>query len=224
MNRRRLVSFMRQRDWPSMIFELLVVALGVGLGIQASNWNAERTDRRRTEQMVKVLRQDLRDGIGVEEGAAAEVDAGLAAFDAAVARGERPAPYVFRIPGADNPPDAGWQATLQSGVAEYLDPNLLFDLGFFYSERQGIAARYSHYARFMEDEVLSKVNDPAQFYGADGRLKPEYAANMDRLRDWRFFIGVTIKTAKCLDGRFARPSERGPSCRPDYGHWPAPGP
>ena len=91
---------------------------------------------------------------------------------------------------------------------------------FFYSERQGISARYSHYARFMEDQVLPKLNHPAQFYGADGKLKPEYAANMDRLRDWRFFIGVTIKTAKCLDGRFARPAEPGPSCRPDYGHWP----
>ena len=138
MNRRRLVSFMRQRDWPSMIFELLVVALGVGLGIQASNWNSERTDRRRTEQMVKVLRQDLRDGIGVEEGAAAEVDAGLAAFDAAVARGERPAPYVFRIPGADNPPDAGWQATLQSGVAESSTPTCCSTLGSFIPNARGL--------------------------------------------------------------------------------------
>ena len=205
-----------------MIFELLVVAVGVGLGIQASNWNAERADRRRTDQMVKVLRQDLRDGIVVEQDAGAEVDAGLASFDAAIARGEKPAPYFFRIPGADNPPDTGWQTTLQSGVADLLDPSLLFDLGFFYSERQGISARYSHYARFVEDQVLPRLNDPSQFYGADGRLKPEYAANMDRLRDWRFFIGVTVKTAKCLDGRFARPSDPGPSCRPDYGHGPEP--
>lgn len=207
-----------------MIFELVVVALGVGLGIEASNWNAERTERRRTAQMVKVLRQDLRDGIGVEEDAAGEVDAGLAAFDAAVARGQKLAPYVFRIPGANNPPDEAWQATLQSGVADSLDPGLLFDLGFFYSERQGISVRYGEYSRFVENQVLPKLNDPSQFYDADGKLKPEYAANMDRLRDWRFFISVTIKTAKCLDGRFARPSEPGRSCRPDYGRWPAPGP
>jgi hypothetical protein len=217
VTRRRFVSYLRQRDWPAMMFELLIVALGVLVGIEASNWNSERADQRRTEQIVKVLRQDLRDGITVEESAAAQVDAGLAAFNVALARGERPAPYVFRIPGSDNPPNTTWQAALQSGVANLLDPNLLFDLGFFYSEREGIGVRYSHYARFVEDQILPREGDPRQFYSANGKLKPEYAANMDRLREWRSFIGVTIKTAKCLDARFATPSKPGPSCRANYG-------
>jgi len=214
---RRAISFMRQRDWPGALFELLIVALGVLLGIEASNWNESRDAARRSALAVTVLRQDLRDGIGYEARAGAEVDAGLAAFDAARERGERPAPYFFRIPGSDTPPTTAWESTLQTGVADLIDPRLLFNLGFFYSERQGIGARYSHYARFVEDQVLPWMNDPAHFYSANGALKPEYAANLNRLREWRYFISVTVKTARCLDGRLAHPAQAGSPCRADYG-------
>jgi hypothetical protein len=214
---RRVVSFMRQRDWPGALFELLIVALGVLLAIEASNWSESRDAARRSNQAVAVLRQDLRDGIRYEARAGAEVDAGLAAFDAARERGQRPAPYFFRIPGSDTPPNTAWQSTLQTGVADLIDPGLLFNLGFFYSERQGIGARYSHYARFVEDQVLPWMDDPTHFYSASGTLKPEYAANVNRLREWRYFISVTVKTAHCLDGRLAHPVRPGPSCRAEYG-------
>src|SRR5215213_348316 len=118
---RRIISFMRDRDWPGALFELLIVALGVLLGIQASNWNESRDERKRTAQVVGVLRQDLKDGIYVEERAAAEVDKGLAVFAAARKRGDHPAPYVFRIPGADNPPNTAWESVLQTGLADIID-------------------------------------------------------------------------------------------------------
>lgn len=214
---RRIISFLRQRDWPGMLFELLIVAIGVILGIQASDWNARRAQARRTALIAEGMRQDLRDGYRFEEMAVAEVNDGLAKFDAARARGERPPPYVFRIPGGETPPDTMWQATLQTGLSDLIDPKLLFDLGLFYSEREGIGIRYVHYARFVEDEVLPKMNDPAQFYDAHGVLKPEYAANMDRLREWRSYLLVTIRTAHCLDARFAHADRPGRSCRADYG-------
>lgn len=208
---------MRQRDWPGALFELLIVALGVLLGIEASNWNENRDESRRTAQVITMLRRDLQDGIDVEDDVGAEVDAGLASFETARKRGEHPVPYFYRIPGADNPPNTAWEAALQTGLADLIDPRLLFDLGFFYSERQGIGARYSHYARFVEDQILPWMDDPAHFYDASGALKPEYAANMNRLREWRSYISVTVKAARCLDARFTRPDEPGPSCRVHYG-------
>jgi hypothetical protein len=214
---RRVVPFMRQRDWPAAFFELLIVAVGVLLGIEASNWNESRDAARRSALAATVLRQDLQDGIRFEDESGAEIDAGLAAFAAARRRGERPAPYFYRIAGSDTPPNTAWESALQTGLANLIDPQLLFDLGFFYSERQGIGLRYSHYARFVEDQVLPWMDDPAHFYDARGALRPEYAANMNRLREWRNFIAVTVKTARCLDARFARPSEPGPSCRAVYG-------
>ncbi len=220
----RVIAFMRQRDWPAALFELLIVAVGVLLGIEASNWNESRDAARRSALAATVLRQDLQDGIRVEEDAGAEVDAGLAAFAAARKRGERPAPYFYRIPGSDTPPNTAWESALQTGLANLIDPRLLFDLGFFYSERQGIGLRYSHYARFVEDQVLPWMDDPGHFYDANGALKLEYAANMNRLREWRYFISVTVRAARCLDARFARPAQPGPSCRADYGPQFAPYP
>ena len=52
------------------------------------------------------------------------------------------------------------------------------------------------------------------FYTADGSaLKPEYAANMDRLREWRSYIEILRNWAMCLDRRFSAPGEAGASCR-----------
>jgi hypothetical protein len=72
-----------------------------------------------------------------------EVDAGLAAFDAARGRGETPPPYVFRISGSDTPPRYTCQAAQQSRLAELVHPNLLFELAFFYAERDGIGVNTS---------------------------------------------------------------------------------
>ena len=63
---KRIIAFMRSRDWPGALFELLIVALGVLLGIEASNWNESREERQRTAQVVSVIRQDLQDGMRVE--------------------------------------------------------------------------------------------------------------------------------------------------------------
>ncbi|MEX2122755.1 MAG: hypothetical protein WD795_02600 [Woeseia sp.] len=58
-------------------------------------------------------------------------------------------------------------------------PDLLFDLGFFYSERDGVGRKFVRYSEFVESEILPWLNgDPGVFYTADGALKPEYAANM----------------------------------------------
>ena len=212
---KRIIAFMRSRDWPGALFELLIVALGVLLGIEASNWNKTREERQRTAQVVSVIRQDLQDGMRVEQELGAEVDAGLAAFAAARKRDERPVPYFQEIQGSDTPPNT-LNSVVQTGLADLIDPQLLFDLGFFYSEREGIGLRFGHYARFVEERILPWTDDPGHFYDASGALKPEYAANMVRLRDWRNFISVTHKTARCLDSRLARPAERGPSCRVNY--------
>ena len=56
----------------------------------------------------------------------------------------------------------------------------------------------------------------AAFYDVDGTLKPAFAANMDRLREWRSFVQVGTISAKCLDERFANPTSAGKSCRPTY--------
>ena len=46
MARWRLAGHLRQQDWAAVAIDLAIVVLGVFLGIQASNWNDERRNRR----------------------------------------------------------------------------------------------------------------------------------------------------------------------------------
>lgn len=56
---KRAIAYIRQRDWPGMVFELLIVALGVLLGIQASNWNDERLLKARQGEILAQLSAEL---------------------------------------------------------------------------------------------------------------------------------------------------------------------
>ncbi|MEZ5461647.1 hypothetical protein [Dokdonella sp.] len=56
---KRAFAFFRQRDWSGMIFELLIVALGVLLGIQASNWNDDRLRHARQDEVLAQLGAEL---------------------------------------------------------------------------------------------------------------------------------------------------------------------
>ncbi len=214
---RQLTEHVKAQNWFAVAIDFVIVVAGVFVGVQVSNWNDAAGERRRAALIVEALRQDLRDSIGVEERFIAEVGAGLAAFDAARERGEKPAPYTFRISGSDRAPNSIWQAATQSSLADLIHPGLLFDLGFYYSERDGIGDKYVRYVTFVENEILPRLDArPSAFYDDAGALKPEFAANMERLREWRSFLHATVNESKCLDERFAAPTKPGKSCRPDY--------
>src|SRR5438067_11232815 len=59
MARWRLAGHLRQQDWAAVAIDLAIVVLGVFLGIQASNWNDERRNRRIAHTYLDRIRQDL---------------------------------------------------------------------------------------------------------------------------------------------------------------------
>jgi hypothetical protein len=217
MIERRVIEHMKQQHWSGVAIELVIVVLGVFIGIQASNWNEARIERQRVAVLVEAMRADLHDSELVQGKFSRQVKQGLDAFEAARSRGERPPPYYLRIPGSDTAPKFVFAAAMQAGLAELVDPGLMFDLGFYYSEREGIGVKYVRYAEFVEREILPRLGDPASFYDAAGALKPEFAQNMDRLREWARYGNVLIVSSTCLQKRLENPTRQGPSCRPEYG-------
>ena len=214
---RRIAEHVQSHNWFAVAIDFVIVVVGVFVATQVGDWNSASEQKRRTSLIIEGLREDLRDAIGAQEGFIDEVGAGLAAFDAARARGDKPLPYYFRIAGSDTPPDYVWQSALQSGIADLIHPGLLFDLGFYYSEQDGIGLKYVRYAIFVEDEILPHLSEGSSaFYDEDGKLEPAFAANMDRLREWLSFVQVGLVSARCLDERFANPANAGKSCRPTY--------
>jgi len=59
----RFISSIKERDWGSIVVELVIVVVGVFFGIQAANWNANRLEQEQgrliTERLLVDLRKDL---------------------------------------------------------------------------------------------------------------------------------------------------------------------
>jgi len=213
---RRLAASIRKQDWFAISIEFVLLVLGVFLGIQVANWNEDRQERQRIAVIVEAIHTDLHDSDEVLQQVSRQIEAGLAAFKAARARGERPPPYYLRIPGSDTPPQFVFEAAMQAGIVDLIDPQLMFDLGFYYSERDGIGAKLIRYVGFVESEILPRLGEPASFYDESGTLKPEFAQNMDRLREWSGYNNVITRSSICLQRRLRHPQQPGESCRPQY--------
>lgn len=182
---RRLAENFRAQNWAAVSSELLIVIVGVYIGLQVNTWNDERRDAQRREQIIGALVTNLSDAISVQKRMVEEIGTGLSVWETAVARREQRPPFYYRIGGSDTAPET-WSTFVQMQLTDLFDPVTLFDLMFFYAEVEGVGRKYIRYVTFVEDQVLPGIisNDDI-FYSADGQLKPEFQANMDRLRDYQ---------------------------------------
>jgi hypothetical protein len=84
-------------------------------------------------------------------------------------------------------------------LTDLFDPVTLFDLTYFYSEVDGVGRKYVRYVTVVEDEILpGLIGGEDSFYDSDGRLRPRYCANMDRLREYQHETGWLSAWAECL--------------------------
>jgi hypothetical protein len=56
---RRLSQSLQQQNWTAIWIEFILLVCGVFLGIQVSNWNAERLEQRRADELFERLIVDL---------------------------------------------------------------------------------------------------------------------------------------------------------------------
>ena len=56
---KRIVRYLRAQDWNAIAIEFVIVAAGVLMGIQVSNWNDGRLERARVTQQEASLRTEL---------------------------------------------------------------------------------------------------------------------------------------------------------------------
>jgi hypothetical protein len=57
----RALENLRRQDWTAIAVELVVVVLGVFIGVQASNWNAELETNQKAKEFTERLKSDLRE-------------------------------------------------------------------------------------------------------------------------------------------------------------------
>ena len=56
---RRLTTNLRAQNWTAITIEFLIVVIGVFVGVQASNWNQARLERRETEHLLKRIEPQI---------------------------------------------------------------------------------------------------------------------------------------------------------------------
>ncbi|MBX3430701.1 MAG: hypothetical protein KF779_14050 [Hyphomonadaceae bacterium] len=211
---RRVMEHLRKQEWTAIAIDFVIVVLGVFVATQVSNWNEEREAAIRRDQIVATLVADLRDAQGAQLDMEQDITAGVAGWQEAFAAGERPPPYFLRIPGSDTAPRT-WDTLRQMQLADMFDPVTLFDLGFYYSELEGVGVKYVRYVTFVENEILPYIDrDPSIFYLPDGSgLRPEYAASMDRALEYAHETHQFRQWANCLVYRLESHRHFAQSCR-----------
>lgn len=80
---RRIIAHFRKQEWTAIGIDFLIVVLGVFVGMQVSNWNADVADRRRGAEYVERLSQDLGRDLGMRRGEVAYYGAVLASVQRA---------------------------------------------------------------------------------------------------------------------------------------------
>lgn len=185
-------------------FEIAIVFVGVTAAFAVDAYRQEAQEAAYRRSMVAALVPTLDDVIGHNQEFDKEVGAKLAAFDAALARGEHPPLPIFRETNSERPPVRAWDGVVSTGAAKSLPPELFFDLALFYTRQDSFGERYIRYNDFTEQRVYALGADVTALYGADGRLKPEFAAYVDRLRDLRSINDNLTKQAVELRDALAR--------------------
>jgi hypothetical protein len=64
---KRIVRYLKAQDWNAIAIEFVIVAAGVLMGIQLSNWNDVRVEKARVNQQVASLRTELEGNLGTIE-------------------------------------------------------------------------------------------------------------------------------------------------------------
>jgi hypothetical protein len=195
-----------------VVIDFLIVVIGVLVAAQVGAGTTQSNKKRRTTLVIGASRGST--GCSPRRRTLLRTSATGSPPSAPRGEGRHPTIFASRLRHA-----AGLHlaAALQSGLVDLIHPSLLFDLGFYYSEHEGLGVRYIRYATFVETEILPRLNEGSSaFYDEDRKLKPSFAANMDRLREWRSFVQAAVISEKCLDERLANPTKAGKSCRPTY--------
>lgn len=215
---RRISKHVKDQNWVAVAVDFAIVVIGVYTAVWVQGFQDRTEENRRKAQVITTMRADITDSTRVEVSFDVAITDGIARWQDDFEAGLMPPPYFFRTPGSDTPPIKTWDALLNMNVGELLPPPLVFDLAFYYSEREGVANKYLRYVTFVENDILPHMEeDSSVFYVEDGsRLKSEYISSMKRLASWAREARNNMLWGKCLDEKLNTPDEAEGSCAPAF--------
>ncbi len=166
------------------VFELVIVFVGVTAAFALEGMRQRSDETAYRKSMISALVPTLDDVISHNREFAQRIGYELASFDSALARGDRPAIPIYRESDSERPPTRAWDGIVTTGAARSLSPGLFFRLARFYTREDSYGERYVRYNDFTEQRVFTLGDaGTAEYDNVTHKLKPEFAAHVDRLRD-----------------------------------------
>jgi hypothetical protein len=156
-----------------LALELIVVFVGVYAAFALSERDARREDDARRQQIETALVGEIRDLTSNTRRVAEQLPPQLSKFDSAVAQGGRPPLEPWIEPIRVQP--HMWSATLQSDALDLLDVSTMYGLSTFYNELNAGFEQLAQLRSLSETVLIPNLDrGPAEFYDANGRLRPKY--------------------------------------------------
>ena len=167
-----------------LLFEIVIIFIGVTAAFALEAARQDRSDADYRKSMIAAMVPTFDDMQRHNRIFINEAAAKIEAFDRDLAAGKQPLLPIYRESGAERPPVRAWDGIVASGVSKALPPKLYFELSLFYNRQESLGERYVRYAEMTERDIYPLGPEQHGIYDpASGRLKPEYAAYVDRLRD-----------------------------------------
>jgi hypothetical protein len=187
--------------------DLFIVFVGVSAAFAVDNFRSAREQDQRRQAIYRALDHELAQ-MAQTRGPALqrEMTQQLAAWDSAAARGDRPMPPTFRIPGAERPPTGVWDAAVATDSIELVDPDLFYELARFYNRAQSAGDLYQRYASGAEVDIWPRLREGPSAFWQGGQLRPGVATDVQRLREFRERQGELSREADQLLIRLRRAS------------------
>ena len=164
-----------------LVGQLFVIFLGVSAAFVVENYRETLSQREELHQALVGIITEMERYETRSVQFADAFDAATERWAAADREGRRAVPGYYRIPGAAHPPTAAWKTAVTSGIARMIEPKLRVELGYFYSEFNGIHAEPRPVQRIHRtgNSGPRLAGGPDAFYGSDGKLLPMFRVHMD---------------------------------------------
>ena len=191
-------------------FELFAVFAGVTAAFALEDYRNQRDQDERRQAIYRALDRELKQ-MAETHGPVfqREMTKQLTSWDQSVAKGARPLPPSFKLPGGERPPTGVWDAAVASDSIELVDPELFFELARFYVRANSVGNLYQRYASYAQSDVWPHLTDgPEAFWQPNGKLRPEIQAHVQRLRDFQTQQGRLGTEARQLRKELKQAAER----------------
>ena len=164
-----------------MLFEIVIIFVGVTAAFALEGVRQDQEDTAYRKSMIAAMIPTFDDFARHNQLFFGESESKIAAFDRAIAAGKKPLLPIFREAGSERPPTRAWDGIV---VSKSLPPKLFFDLSLFYTRQESLGERYVRYVAMAERDIYPLGPDQVGIYDPQtGKLKPQYAAFVDRLRE-----------------------------------------